>query len=38
MIGMIYKGARVAVEIMNNLAGVLVVMSWQGGCSGGRQN
>ncbi|MDP1678901.1 MAG: LysR family transcriptional regulator [Candidatus Nitrotoga sp.] len=35
MIGMSYKGAWVAVEIMNNLAGVPLVMSWQGGRGGG---
>jgi len=35
MIGMSYKGAWVAVEIMNNLAGVPLVMFWQGGRGGG---
>ena len=35
MIGMSYKGAWVAVEIMNNMAGVPLVMSWQGGRGGG---
>ena len=34
-IGMTYRGAWVAVEEMNSLAGVLLVKSWQGGHGGG---
>lgn len=35
-VGMTYKGAWEAVEAMNNLAGVPLVMAWQGGRGGGR--
>ncbi|MEO6422753.1 MAG: LysR family transcriptional regulator [Candidatus Nitrotoga sp.] len=36
LIGMSYRGAWVAVEAMNNLAGVPLVTSWRGGHGGGR--
>ncbi|WP_239797375.1 winged helix-turn-helix domain-containing protein [Candidatus Nitrotoga arctica] len=34
-VGMTYRGAWVAVEEMNSLAGVPLVKSWQGGHGGG---
>lgn len=35
-VGMTYKGAWEAVEAMNNLAGIPLVVAWQGGRGGGR--
>lgn len=35
VVGMTYRGAWIAVEEMNSLAGVPLVKSWQGGHGGG---